>query len=779
MNAVIFDPANYSFNVFAVPTVITAIATLALGLVVLLDERQSRVNIPFFVMTLTATVWLAGYSVMYTAQNETVAAFWALIGQTGIIFIPAAVYHFTVRTLDIYRRHKSHVWLAWLVSAGFLATALGSNTFVDGVYAYGWAYYARYGRMSIPFLGFFFVLMVLSLYHYWVECRTAPSGSRKKLRSKALFKAFCIAYLGSIDFLPAFGFPLYPWGYVPVLAFIALTAQTISRYRLVDITPAFAAKEIINAMEDALVILDSEGIVKVANRAACRLFGCSENDLVDRPLRSLTQFLSAPDGGLERLILSGSLRDLECTLRQARPGFSIASVSSFVMQDTSKRPIAFVCLIRDITQRKKAEEEIQRHTERQAALHEMNLATTSTLELQAVLQMLLDRLGRLIPQTVTTIMLLNENERELVKVASRGIDDNAWKSESEDDDKSLHPVLEKKHVVPVYDLQVHSDGLRSAYFVQNGFRSYLGVPLIAKEKVLGILSFYSRDHRSFNDEEVNFLRSIAGQATIAIHNSQLYEQTRKQTLELEKANRIKDEFLSVMSHELRTPLNVISGYTKIVQDGFLGKINSEQLKALDKVTRHANELLVMVNGIMDAAKIEAGVVVVEEDEFPLAAFLEDLRGLYEYPLGKDLTLEWNYPENLPPIKTDRDKLKHILQNLINNALKFTEQGSVTVTARYWTASDAIEIVVSDTGVGIAPEDLDLIFNKFRQLDSSRTRSYGGVGLGLHIVKTFVEILHGTVAATSQPSQGTTFTITLPRVFSAAEKAQTTLSPSST
>jgi PAS domain-containing protein len=266
----------------------TAVATIALGLGVLIGERQSRVSIPFFVMTLTAFLWLSGYSVMYAAENKAAGIFWGMIGQAGIIFIPAAVYHFTVSTLDIYRRHKGRVWLAWLVSAGFLAIAGSSRSFVDGVYSYGWGYYPRYGRMGHLFLPFFFGLMVLSLRHFWVEYQTAPSNSGKKLRSKAFFKAFCIAYLGSIDFLPSLGFPLYPWGYIPVLAFIALTAQTISRHRLVDITPAFAAKEIINAVDDALLILDSEGIVRVANRAACALFGCSENDLVhlaERPSR--------------------------------------------------------------------------------------------------------------------------------------------------------------------------------------------------------------------------------------------------------------------------------------------------------------------------------------------------------------------------------------------------------------------------------------------------------------------------------------------------------------
>ena len=282
--------------------------------------------------------------------------------------------------------------------------------------------------------------------------------------------------------------------------------------------------------------------------------------------------------------------------------------------------------------------------------------------------------------------------------------------------------------------------------------------------MLGILSFYCQHERYFKDEEINFLRTLAGQAAGAIQNSQLYEQTKQQAIDLEKANKVKDEFLGVMSHELRTPLNVIAGYTKIVQDGVLGEINAEQVNALDKVTRHSNELLVMVNSIMDATKIEAGGVSVECDELPLPEFLDELKLLYEYPLGKDVSLRWEYASNLPVIRTDRDKLKHILQNLINNALKFTEVGHVTVSATHVPGLNRVELSVADTGIGIAPHDLPLVFEKFLQLDASRTRSQGGVGLGLHIVKTFSQVLGGTVTVTSQPGEGTTFTVTLPCVY---------------
>jgi signal transduction histidine kinase len=327
-----------------------------------------------------------------------------------------------------------------------------------------------------------------------------------------------------------------------------------------------------------------------------------------------------------------------------------------------------------------------------------------------------------------------------------------------------HAGLPVKDAIRISNIQVADNGLDSDYFRRNGFVSYLGVPLIAQNRGLGILSFYCLQQRYFGDEEINFLRTLAGQAAGAIQNSQLYEQTKQQAVDLEKANKVKDEFLGVMSHELRTPLNVIAGYTKIVQDEVLGKINAEQANALDKVTRHSNELLVMVNSIMDATKIEAGGVVVECDELPLSEFLDELKLLYEYPLGKDVTLRWHYASSLPVIRTDRDKLKHILQNLINNALKFTESGHVTVSAHHVAGANRVELTVADTGIGIASEDLGLVFEKFRQLDASRTRSQGGVGLGLHIVKTFSEVLGGKVSVTSRIGEGTVFTVTLPCVY---------------
>ena len=759
----LFNLAHYTFNPYAIPTLITGVAIIALGFIVLVGERNSRVSLGFFIMTVTAGIWLFCYSFMYGAVAESVASTWAFMGQLGITFIPAAVYHFTVGTLQIYSRHKRRVWLAWLVSGFFCVTVLYGDAFLSGVNRFWWGYYARYEWMSIPFLGFFFGFMGLSLSHYWREYRAAAPGVGR-LRNKALFIAFCIAYLGSFDYLAAFGIALYPFGYIPVLGFITLTARAVWRFRLVDITPAFAATEIINAMADALLVLDHEGTVRVANRAACQLFKRPENLLIGNRVQNLTSIIAPPEFILDRVILSGSIRDYEFPLIDQQTGRATLSVSSFAMRsDPAMDPLALVCIVRDVTEQKQAQLDIHRHTERQVALYEINLATTSTLELRVVLNVLLEKLTGLVPEAATTIMLLDKKEGRLIKVAARGIDEGAWRSAGRDEG-ILHPALPAKETIRISNIQVALNGLDSDYFRTSGFVSYLGVPLIAQDKVLGILSFYCRQERYFSDEEINFLRTLAGQAAGAIQNSQLYEQTKHQAIDLEKANKVKDEFLGVMSHELRTPLNVIAGYTKIVQDGVLGEINAEQVNALDKVTRHSNELLVMVNSIMDATKIEAGAVAVECDELPLCEFLDELRLLYDYPLGKDVSLRWDFSPILPVIRTDRDKLKHILQNLINNALKFTEVGYVTVSARHVAGLDRIEFSVADTGAGIAPEDLPLIFEKFRQLDASRTRSQGGVGLGLHIVKTFTEILGGSVKVKSLAREGTTFTVTLPCVY---------------
>ncbi len=242
-----------------------------------------------------------------------------------------------------------------------------------------------------------------------------------------------------------------------------------------------------------------------------------------------------------------------------------------------------------------------------------------------------------------------------------------------------------------------------------------------------------------------------------------------QFIRMEKAHREQAEFtsrarkeaLDIVSHELRTPLNLIGGYAQVLKDRTLGEVNAKQEEALGKILRQSDNLLSTVNSVLDMARIEAGEISVAREQIVLADFLQALRIYFDASLAKPLSMRWSIPPELPMIRSDKAKLTIVLQNLINNAIKFTDHGEIQVSARHSGEKKSVEIEVKDSGIGIPKEALPVIFEKFRQADNSSTRNYGGVGLGLHIVKAFTEALGGSVAVASQPGKGSTFTLSLP------------------
>ena len=216
-----------------------------------------------------------------------------------------------------------------------------------------------------------------------------------------------------------------------------------------------------------------------------------------------------------------------------------------------------------------------------------------------------------------------------------------------------------------------------------------------------------------------------------------------------------------MSHELRTPLAAITGYTSLVIDRVLGEINRPQEETLGKVLDRSKDLLGLIEGMLEITQLSVEKPKVGIEEFHLADLLNELRLDYDVSLNKKLTLVWDFPSDLPTIKTDREKVRHILQNLINNAIKFTELGQVVITALYFPKTRKVEFKVADTGIGIPKELIPVIFEKFRQGDSSERRLYGGTGLGLYIVKKLTDFLGGEIEVESEPGRGSTFTVTLP------------------
>ena len=312
------------------------------------------------------------------------------------------------------------------------------------------------------------------------------------------------------------------------------------------------------------------------------------------------------------------------------------------------------------------------------------------------------------------------------------------------------------------------------------------IPVRSEDEVGLLASSFNqmaRDLKANIDEKDRY----AGE--LAKLNVELEDKVRARTEELEAANRelqianlkireadrLKSEFLANMSHELRTPMNAIIGFTRLVRRKSADLLPLRQRENLEKVEISANQLLALINDILDLSKIEAGKMSVNIMPFDLAPLVDTCFGTVEtMAKGGKVRLLKEVPDDLPEVLSDQDKLKQVIINLLSNALKFTEEGEVKLSAALEDAS--LKIAVSDTGIGISSDALEYIFDEFRQADGSSTRKHRGTGLGLSITRKLTHILGGTVDVSSVEGQGSSFTVTLPLTMRDEEAPSEALRP---
>ena len=265
------------------------------------------------------------------------------------------------------------------------------------------------------------------------------------------------------------------------------------------------------------------------------------------------------------------------------------------------------------------------------------------------------------------------------------------------------------------------------------------------------------------DEQKRELSAQAGE--LSEQNTELEMQKRQ----LDEANRLKSAFLSNMSHELRTPLNSVIALSGVLNRRLAATIPAEELTFLEIIERNGKNLLLLINDILDLSRIEAGFEEISVAHFPFRELTDEIVAMLEpLALDKNIALRCQIPDDLPPISSDPVKCRHILQNLVGNAIKFTERGQVTITAR--KTDGEIHVSVADTGIGIAADHLPHIFDEFRQADDSTSRKYGGTGLGLTIAMKYARLLGGGLTVESTLGQGSTFTLRLPLALESSNAA---------
>jgi adenylate cyclase len=409
---------------------------------------------------------------------------------------------------------------------------------------------------------------------------------------------------------------------------------------------------------------------------------------------------------------------------------------------------------------------IERHEELRA-LAEVSQTVNSTLDLETVLSTIVSKATQLSGTEAGTIYVFDEGRREYQLRATYGMIESlieAVKDQHAEISKAVALAIEQRQPMQTPDLGAEPPSVSRDIMLQAGYRARLVVPLLAADRIVGALVVRRQAPGEFPKNTIDLLQTFAAQSVLAIQNARLFHEIEENGRQLEEASKHKSQFLANMSHELRTPLNAIIGVTEMLREDAGDLDRQDEIEPLDRVLRAGRHLLGLINDILDLSKIEAGKMEIHIEEFGIAPLIEDAVKTIETLAAKnDNRLVVDCPPTVGVMQADQTRVRQALLNLLSNGNKFTERGTVTVRAeRHQEAGrDWITMAVSDTGIGMTPEQVAKLFRDFSQADSSTTRKYGGTGLGLAISRRFCQMLGGDITVESEPGRGSTFTIHLP------------------
>jgi PAS domain S-box-containing protein len=520
---------------------------------------------------------------------------------------------------------------------------------------------------------------------------------------------------------------------------------------------------IINAVTDPILLTDTEGKLIIANSHAEKLFAAPEE---------------ASEGwrraaGLNNMLFSAALSTnavgmaelarRELLLVDPLEGSDLLFELLSSRAKDERQGTYVVSILRNVTDLARAKEEIEE------SYRTLRVAQAEVRDERHRLDLIID--------SVADPILVTDQEGDIVLMNTPA--ERLFNAPGIDDETALR--------------RVRANGANLTSFVSNvltrsGEQRYrgeiqLGDPVTGRPLPVEALAGTILSEQG----ELMWVVTILHDLTEAIEKARLYEQLKQASVELEKkvqeataelaeqnellrrqhialeqASALKSQFLANMSHEFRTPLNAILGYTHMLLNNVTGQVTDPQRKSLTRIDSNARHLLALINDILDITRIEAGRMPLNATTFGVGELFDEVQAELE-PIIKrsNLALVTKVRGAVPPLRTDRQKVKQIVLNLLSNALKFTPAGSVTMTAAYDARLRQVGIAVKDTGVGIPADDQAKVFEDFRQLDSSPARGYGGTGLGLSICRRLAHILGGSIDLESAPGKGSTFTLRLP------------------
>jgi len=354
----VLNVANYTFSPYSIPTAVVTVGIFITGIIPLIRERLSLLSVDLFLVSLAFSEWFLTFTFMYSSNNEAVALFWAKAGYIGVPCIPAAIYLFVIRGLGIFQQWKRLAIFNWVVSASFSVAIIFTDAMISSVYHYWWGFYPKYGWLSIPFLIYFFTIIPLCVFHAYREYGKAAPGSIYQKRIKAMAAALGVCSIGVVDFIAKYGIPVYPFGYIPFMVFVIIAIWLIQKYRVIEITPTFAAQAIISTMSDALIAVDNAGIVHLVNQAASDLFHINAKDMIGKRAIDIIGRKHFTDEFLDSLD-DGVIRNLEMLYTAPDGKTRTLSIAATAIRELEEHTVGMVFVVRDITDLKQQEAELK------------------------------------------------------------------------------------------------------------------------------------------------------------------------------------------------------------------------------------------------------------------------------------------------------------------------------------------------------------------------------------------------------------------------------------
>lgn len=516
---------------------------------------------------------------------------------------------------------------------------------------------------------------------------------------------------------------------------------------------------ITESASDAIITINEDSRILFVNRAAVNIFGYRPEEMLGAELTMLMpEYLRhVHRAGLKNYLETGQKHISWVAVELPglhKNGQEISLELSFGEFHKDGQRF-FTGIARDITRRKQVEKRL-------AALQKVTDSALAHLSLDELLSESLKRIQEVLNVDTVAILLLRTEGDELVAWAARGLEEEVELGVRIPVGRGFAGNIIAQGQPIIID-DVSQADVFNPLLREKGIKSLLGVPLFVEGRPTGVLHVGKLEFAHFTEEDVRLLQLVADRIALAIENARLYEVEKTARAMAEDANRAKDEFLTILSHELRTPLTPIIGWVHMMENGILP--DADYGKALSVINRNAYNLKRLVNNLLDMSAILSGKMRIEETDLSLAGVLEEsVETMRSYASDSKVQLKLKIAKEAASlmIKGDRSRLNQAFCNILNNAIKFSPAGRAVQVTCKTDDSEAI-IRIKDQGEGIPLEFLPHIFERFRQADGSRTRAFGGLGLGLALVKSFVEAHGGTVEATSDgQGQGSVFIIKLPR-----------------